>query len=63
VPVLEAPVALPGVQSPQNPFLPDPDAWTLRASRGFEGMARSVDGRRLYPMLEGALRNDPDPRP
>ena len=53
---------LPGVQSPQNPFLPDPDAWTLRASRGFEGMARSIDGKRLYPMLEGALRNDPDPR-
>src|SRR5918996_3872541 len=26
--VLEAPVPLPGVQSPQNPFLPDPDAWT-----------------------------------
>ena len=60
--VLEAPVPLPGVQSPQNPFLPDPDAWTLRASRGFEGMARSIDGKRLYPMLEGALRNDPDPR-
>jgi hypothetical protein len=60
--VLEAPVPLPGVQSPQNPFLPDPDAWTIRASRGFEGMARSVDGKRLYPMLEGALRDDPDPR-
>jgi hypothetical protein len=60
--VLEAPVPLPGVQSPQNPFLPHPDAWTLRASRGFEGMARSVDGKRLYPMLEGALRDDPDPR-
>src|SRR5215218_10574482 len=60
--VLEAPVPLPGVQSPQNPFLPDPDAWTLRASRGFEGMARSIDGKRLYPMLEGALRHDPDRR-
>jgi hypothetical protein len=60
--VLEAPIPLPGVQSPQNPFLPDPDAWTIRASRGFEGMARSVNGKTLYPMLEGALRNDPDPR-
>jgi glycerophosphoryl diester phosphodiesterase len=60
--VLEAPIPLPGVQSPQNPFLPHPDAWTLRASRGFEGMARSIDGKTLYPMLEGALRNDPDPR-
>jgi hypothetical protein len=60
--VLEAPISLPGVQSPQNPFLTDPDAWTIRASRGFEGMARSVNGKTLYPMLEGALRNDPDPR-
>jgi hypothetical protein len=60
--VLAAPVPLPGVQSPQNPYLLDPDAWTLRASRGFEGMAGSVDGKRLYPMLEGALRDDPDPR-
>jgi hypothetical protein len=60
--VLEEPIALPGVQSPQNPFLPDPDAWTLRASRGFEGMARSLDGKTLYPMIEGALRDDPDPR-
>jgi hypothetical protein len=60
--VLEAPFALPGVQSPQNPFLADPDAWTIRASRGFEAMALGSDGKRLYPMLEGALRNDPDPR-
>jgi hypothetical protein len=60
--VLEAPVSLPGVQSPQNPYLPDPDAWTIRASRGFEGMASSIDGKKLYPMLEGALRDDPDPR-
>jgi hypothetical protein len=50
------------VQSPQNPFLPDPEAWTIRASRGFEGTALSVDGKRLYPVLEGALRDDPDPR-
>ena len=60
--VLEAPIALPGVQSPQNPFLPGPDAWTLRASRGFEGMAMTPDGKRLYPIIEGALRADPDPR-
>jgi hypothetical protein len=60
--VLEAPIPLPGVRSPQNPFLPNPDAWTLRASRGFEGMARSINGKTLYPMLEGALRDDPDPR-
>jgi len=60
--VLEAPFPLPGVQSPQNPFLADTGAWTLRASRGFEGMALSADGKTLYPVLEGALRNDPDPR-
>lgn len=60
--VLDPPYPLPGVQSPQNPFLPDPDAWTIRASRGFEGMAMAVDGKTLYPMLEGALRNDADPR-
>jgi hypothetical protein len=56
--VLEAPIGLPGVMSPQNPFLPDADAWTIRASRGFEPMALSVDGMTLYPMLEGALRSD-----
>ena len=60
--VLEAPIGLPGVQSPQNPFLPNPDAWTIRASRGFEGTAASIDGKTLYPMLEGALRTDPDRR-
>lgn len=60
--VLEAPIPLPGVQSPQNPFLAGPNAWTIRASRGFEPMALSIDGKTLYPMLEGALRTDPDPR-
>lgn len=60
--VLEAPYPLPGVQSPQNPYLADPNGWTIRASRGFEGMAISPDGKTLYPMLEGALRNDPDTR-
>jgi hypothetical protein len=60
--VLESPKPLPGAQSPQNPFLPDPDAWNLPASRGFEGMALSVDAKTLYPVLEGALRSDPDPR-
>ena len=60
--VLEAPIELPGVRSPQNPYLPAPDAWNLPSSRGFEGMALSPDGRRLYPVLEGALRGDADPR-
>jgi hypothetical protein len=60
--VLEAPIPLPNVQSPQNPFLPTPDAWTLPASRGFEGMAMSIDGKTLYPATEGALRNETDAR-
>jgi hypothetical protein len=60
--VLEAPFSLPNVMSPQNPFLTDTSAWTIRASRGFEGMALSDDGQTLYPVIEGALRYDPDPR-
>ena len=61
--LLEPPIALPGVSSPQSPpvapFNPSP---TLGRSSGFEGMAISADGRTLYPMLEGALTADPDPR-
>jgi hypothetical protein len=60
--VLEAPFPLPGVESPQNPYLANADAWTQPASRGFEGMALSVDGTTLYPVLEGALTTDADPR-
>ena len=61
--VLEAPIGLPGVMSPQNPFLPDEDAWTIPASRGFEPMALSENGKWLYPMLEGALRSDATTNP
>lgn len=56
--VLAAPFAPPGEQSPQNPYLASRDRWTIPASRGFEAMAGSIDGRRLYPMLEGARRDD-----
>ena len=58
--VLDAPIPLPGVQSPQNPFLSGTP--NLPASRGFEPMALSVNGKTLYPMLEGALTTDSDPR-
>jgi hypothetical protein len=58
--VLEAPFPLPKVASPQNPSLSSPDAWTLPASRGFEGMALAANT--LLPILEGARRDDPDPR-
>jgi hypothetical protein len=59
--VLEAPFPLPGVQSPDNPFL-GTGTPNLPRSRGFEGMAISPNGKRLYPMLEGALTTDPDQR-
>jgi hypothetical protein len=56
--VLEAPIPLPGVRSPDNP-LPGP-APNLASSNGFEGMAISPDGRTLYPTLEGPLAEDAD---
>jgi hypothetical protein len=59
--VLDAPYPLPGVQSPQNPFLGS-GTFNLPRSKGFEGMAISPDGRKLYPMLEGALTTDADQR-
>jgi hypothetical protein len=55
--VLETPIPLPGIQSPQNPFLGGGTS-NLPSSRGFEGMAISPSGRRLFPMLEGALTTD-----
>jgi hypothetical protein len=58
--VLEAPIALPGVKSPDNPTLAAAEAPTLASSKGFEGMAISRNGRLLYPMLEGALTADAD---
>jgi hypothetical protein len=55
--VLEAPIALPGVQAPENPFRTTPE--NLPSSGGFEGMAMSIDGKTLYPMLEKAVTGDP----
>ena len=59
--VLDAPYPLPGVQSPQNPFLGG-DTPNLPRSKGFEGMAIAAVARILYPMLEGPLTTDPDQR-
>jgi len=56
--VLEAPIPLPGVFSPDHPAAPP--APNLARSNGFEGMAISPDGRTLYPTLEGPLAGDPD---
>ncbi len=58
--MLEAPVPLPGVKSPENPTLGADEEPNLATSRGFEGMAVSRDGGTLYPMLEGALEDDRD---
>jgi hypothetical protein len=59
--VLEAPFPLPGVKSPQNPFLGSGTP-NLPRSKGFEGMAISPNGKFLYPLLEGPLTTDPDQR-
>jgi hypothetical protein len=62
--VLEAPIPLPDVRSPDYPTddpAPPAGAANLGRSSGFEGMALSRDGRRLYPALEGAVAGD-DPQ-
>jgi hypothetical protein len=59
--VLDAPYPLPGVKSPQNPFLGNGTP-NLPQSKGFEGMAITPNGKLLYPMLEGPLTTDPDQR-
>jgi len=59
--VLEAPIPLAGVQSPDNPKLAPGEAPSLAASGGFEGMAIAPNGKTLYPMLEKAVAGD-DPR-
>lgn len=59
--VLQAPIPLPDVKSPDYPAdVPAPvaGAANLGRSSGFEGMALSADGRRLLPVLEGAVAGD-----
>lgn len=60
--VLEAPIPLPGVKSPENATLDSGEEPNLPTSKGFEGMAISEDGGFLYAMLEGALEDDPEGR-
>ena len=57
--LLSAPVPMPGVRSPQSPDLEPGETPRLPASRGFEAMAGSPDGRYLYPVTEGAFVDDP----
>lgn len=56
--VLAREVQLPGVQSPQSPYLGGGTA-NLGSSRGFEGMAINPAGDRLYTLLEGTVTGDP----
>jgi hypothetical protein len=60
--VLEAPIPLPGVKTKENPILEADEEPNLSASSGFEGMGISEDGNTLYPILEGALKDNPDQR-
>lgn len=68
VPAALAPFArgLSTIKSPEHPdfvSLPSADARpaaaNLPSSRGFEGMALNTSGTKLYPLLEGALSDDP----
>ncbi|WP_432511567.1 esterase-like activity of phytase family protein [Kineococcus sp. SYSU DK001] len=58
--LIDVPVPLPGVASPDNPELGTAEP-NLASSKGFEGMAQSADGRYLFPMLEGPVAGD-DPQ-
>ncbi len=60
--LLEKPYSLEGAKSPQNPYLVAGETPRVRASRGFEAMAWSVNGRYLYPVVEGSYADDPDLR-
>jgi hypothetical protein len=41
------------------PAVPGPVSFSVRRSRGYEGMAASRDGKFLYPLLEGPLWDEP----
>ncbi len=56
--LLEAPIATPGVASPSNVTLEPGAVPNIADSKGFEGMAVSANGKRLYPMLEGSTAED-----
>lgn len=58
--LLEPPIELPGVRSPDHPLLAPADARqasvaTAGRSRGFEGLGSSPDGARLYGALEAGI--------
>ncbi len=55
--VLEAPVPVPGVVSPDDPA--GRTSVTLASSKGLEGLALSPDGTTLRAVLEGTVSGDP----
>jgi glycerophosphoryl diester phosphodiesterase len=57
--LLHPPFGIPGVQSPNNPFLGGLPS-THPNSRGFEAMAITPNGRYLYAALEGPVLTDFD---
>jgi hypothetical protein len=59
--VLFAPISSSLGKSPQHPELGSETPNTQR-SGGFEAMAKSPNGRYLYPIMEKGLVNDPDLR-
>jgi hypothetical protein len=52
--LLHAPIPTPDVRAPENPA----GSPNLPSSKGFEGMALSPDGSKLYPLLEGTVAGD-----
>lgn len=60
--LLETPFSIDGAKSPQNPYLQLGETPRVRASRGFEALASSVNGRYLYPIVEGSYADDTDLR-
>ncbi|MHC3000125.1 esterase-like activity of phytase family protein [Microbacterium sp. HJ5] len=59
--LLEKPFSLDGAKSPQNPYLQG-ETPRVRASRGFEALAASKNGKFLYPIVEGSYADDSDLR-
>ncbi len=60
--LLRAPVPFPDGKSPANPYLGPGETARIASSRGFEAMGGSRNGRRLYPVVEGAFTDDSDQR-
>jgi glycerophosphoryl diester phosphodiesterase len=57
--LLHSPYEIPGVRSPNNPFL-DGQPNTHPNSRGFEALAITPNGKHLYGALEGPVLTDPN---